>query len=241
MKLRMESILPLLIGIPLFVSACTVSESYTVRSYQLDEGQRVKRLVQAAIVSDGAASVDPAVLSMFQGVAREFISHHHEYILLGAAVLSKGELADVRAKDGQAALPGATASYGGRAQPGAAIDRLCRADFDGKRPHGVLLSRFERLDLNAAADAVDLQVEARLIDCETGLLVWRALGANTYAAQDPDLEQTIRGYANRYGESTRPYVAGAFLLARKLFDSMPDPDLNEDDIIEKIEIDALVE
>ena len=80
-----------------------------------------------------------------------------------------------------------------------------------------------------------------MIDCATGLLVWRALGENSYASEDSDLEQTIRGYTNRYGESVRPYVAGAYLLVRKLYDSMPDPTLNEDDIVEKIEVDALAE
>ncbi|MEQ9363016.1 MAG: MXAN_6521/LA_1396 family lipoprotein [Leptospirales bacterium] len=241
------------------LTACTVSESYTVRSYRLDEGQRVKRIVQATAPSPALASPAPAAaLAMFQGVAREFISHHHEYILLGGEVLEADGFDDVKAdgfedekgtgfEDNKAragahgALPGATASYGARARPGRAGDRLCTADYDGKKPHGVLISQFQRLEVDAARNTVALRVEARLVDCETGLLVWRAVGENTYASNDADLEQTIRGYANRYGEETRPYVAGFFLLTRKLFDSMPNPNLSEDDIIEKIEIDALVE
>lgn len=222
-------------------SACTVSESYTVRYYPLDEGQRVKRIVQATLGSPEISQtptslLQAAVFAMFQGVVREFVSHHHEYILLGGEVLPADSFDDLPAED--RALPGRTASIGG-ANPGAAIQKICQSDYDGKRAHGVLLSQFQQLA--ATDDAVLMQVEARLIDCETGLLVWRALGANTYTSNDPDLEQTIRGYSNRYGEQVKPYVAGSFLLARKLFESMPDPTLTEDDIIEKIEIDALAD
>lgn len=220
------------------IASCTVSESYIVRSYEFDEGRRVKRIVQATLAAPAVSSApDAAVFEMFQGVAREFISHHHEYIVLGGEALPADAFADI--PDG---LPGATTIAERppkRAFPGAAVDRICQADYDGKATHGVLLSQFQRLDL--AGNSVQLQVESRLIDCETGLLVWRAVGANSYATEDGDLEQTIRGYANRYGEGTRPYVAGFFLLARKLFESMPDPTLSEDDIIEKIEIDSLVE
>ena len=64
------------------------------------------------------------------------------------------------------------------------------------------------------------------------------MAENDYDSADDDLTQTIDGYANRYGEDSRPYVAGFYQIARKLFDSLPDPLLNDDDILEKIETDS---
>lgn len=220
-----------LIGFGL-TNACMVSDTYTIRYYQLDEGQRVKRVVLAASFAPGVGeTIEPAVLEMYQGVVREFVSHHHEYILLDARILPRDVFA--------ANLPGATAIPRPPLALTPPIQGLCAADYDGRKTHSVLLNHFYKLERQGGSAA--LRVEARLIDCATGLLVWRALGENSYASEDSDLEQTIRGYTNRYGESVRPYVAGAYLLVRKLYDSMPDPTLNEDDIVEKIEVDALAE
>ena len=90
-----------LIGFGL-TNACMVSDTYTIRYYQLDEGQRVKRVVLAASFAPGVGeTIEPAVLEMYQGVVREFVSHHHEYILLDARILPRDVFA--------ANLPGATA------------------------------------------------------------------------------------------------------------------------------------
>jgi probable lipoprotein (TIGR04455 family) len=214
------------------VAACTVKEQYLVRYYRLDEGQRVKRIV-LAVPATGFPGLlhEDQVLAMYQGVVREFVSHHHEYIILGAEVLPAGAL-------GEGALPGSTSSQG-RPTLDPPVHRLCARDYDGRATHGVLLSRFERLEQRGSD--VALRFEARLIDCETGLLVWRALGQNSYASLDQDLEQTIRAYTNRYGEGVRPFVAGSFLAVRQVFASMPDPSLTDADIAEKIELDALAD
>lgn len=186
--------------------ACTVKHTYTKPGYAQDERDRLKRVVLAVAQQP---ETDKAVMNLYLGVVREFVSHHNEYIILDTKVVASAD----------------------------GFEALCKQKANGKLPHGIVASTFE--NLRPAGDDVEMRIHARLNDCENGALVWEAVAENDYDSQDDDLEKTIANYANRYGAETRPYVAGFYLIVRKLFDSLPQPQLNDDDIEEKIEMDAI--
>lgn len=64
------------------MSMCTVKYTYLKPAYEANERLRLKRVV---IVAEGAANADQEKKNaLFFAVSREFISHHHEYIVLRA-------------------------------------------------------------------------------------------------------------------------------------------------------------
>jgi probable lipoprotein (TIGR04455 family) len=100
---------------------------------------------------------------------------------------------------------------------------------------GVLVVR--ALHVTARADAaVDLDLSAELMRCQDGALAWRVEGSGVRAAQDTALKQLTESYAEALGEPSRPYVAPAFGLLQALFSGLPDVQLTDDEVGEKIEL-----
>ncbi len=167
------------------------------------------RLKRVVLAVSEPPTAGKDVMELYLGVVREFVSHHNEYIILDTKVI----------------------------QDPNGFEELCQRKANGKLPHGIVASTFENLRLGA--DELEVRIQAKLNDCENGTLVWEAVAENEYDVKDDDLEKTIANYANRYGAETRPYVAGFYSIVRKLFDSLPQPKLNDEDIDEKIEMDAI--
>lgn len=99
-----------------------------------------------------------------------------------------------------------------------------------------LLLKVERATLEGARFL--FSVKAGLHDCADDSKLWAAEYGSAYPRYDQDLAATIRGFQNRYGVQTGPFIPGVYLITRELFESLPDPELSGDDILEKIDIDA---
>lgn len=100
---------------------------------------------------------------------------------------------------------------------------------------GVLMLR--PLDVRRTSTDTTLNLSAALYDCRTGALVWEVRGDTTHEAGDADLAQTVSTYRQSLGEDATPYIATAFVLLQDLLDAAPNPDLSDDDIMEKIELE----
>lgn len=85
---------------------------------------------------------------------------------------------------------------------------------------------------------VTLALTAELYDCRDGAMVWRAAGERRGKSADADLASLTDVYRRELGAAAETYAAPAFALVQQLIESLPDPILNDDDVLEKIEIGA---
>lgn len=85
---------------------------------------------------------------------------------------------------------------------------------------------------------VEVSVQARLFRCPDRETVWTAEGAGSFSSDDKLFTDTRAFYVERFGDEVGPYVAPVFRLLRGVLDTLPYPELtNDDDIMEKIELD----
>ena len=102
---------------------------------------------------------------------------------------------------------------------------------------GVLLLRALEHGVRDAEASLNVAVE--LYRCSDGALVWRAEGSRRSASQDDSLTDLVATYGRELGTQARLYAAPAFLLLMQLLDSLPNPSLNDAEILEKIELGDL--
>ncbi len=88
-----------------------------------------------------------------------------------------------------------------------------------------------------AGDEVGISVEAKLVRCRDGEEVWAAGGSGAWPREDPQISQVIAQYESEIGEDVVPYVPATFHLLRALLDTLPYPELVDDDLVmEKIDL-----
>ena len=92
------------------------------------------------------------------------------------------------------------------------------------------------LDVKSNNDDLGLHVVAELHSCKTGALVWRAEGLDDADPGDEDLTQLTQSYVSQLGADAARYAVAVFLVLRDMLETLPDPTLTDDDILEKIEL-----
>ena len=92
-----------------------------------------------------------------------------------------------------------------------------------------------RPGLQLEGRGAEAQVQGRLLRCVDQQEVWAADAAGSWVSAEPKLEQTIAQYVDEYGPSVQPYVAPSYYVLQAALDSLPEPELTEDDQSEKIE------
>jgi probable lipoprotein (TIGR04455 family) len=83
---------------------------------------------------------------------------------------------------------------------------------------------------------VEAAVKARLVRCADGQDEWRAEAAGSWGSQDALYRERITEYVGTLGEEVRPYVVPTYKLLKSTLDTLPNPQLTEADIEEKIEL-----
>ena len=101
---------------------------------------------------------------------------------------------------------------------------------------GVLILRLRVVSRDD--EEVDLGLTARLVRARDGVEVWRADASDDFESADEDLEKLTATYRGRYGDTADAFVAPLFLLFRDAFESLPSPMLDEEDVLEKIELEG---
>lgn len=110
------------------------------------------------------------------------------------------------------------------------------AELCHERVEGVLLLR-PLAGPEAQGDAVALQLGAELYACADGDLLWRAAAGGHSRAADPDLAQLTASYQQSSGAAAQRLAAPAFVLLQPLVRALPDPELDDADVQEKIELE----
>jgi len=91
--------------------------------------------------------------------------------------------------------------------------------------------------LERTGEDVDASVRARLTRCRDGQEVWSASGEGSWSSEDEHVAELTDNYVGELGEVVRPFVAPCFHLLRAVLDTLPRPELPDDDaVMEKIEL-----
>ncbi len=114
------------------------------------------------------------------------------------------------------------------------------ADACKKNPdlNGIIFTEFRELQPNEKKTRVRINSVSSLWSCDKKDKVWEAAGSGTWSSRDSGYTQVISSYTNRIGESAVIYAVPFFKYIKKMYKSLPDPLLTDDDIMEKVMNDA---
>jgi probable lipoprotein (TIGR04455 family) len=104
-----------------------------------------------------------------------------------------------------------------------------------KTRDGVLKMSVDRA--SALGERVDLEITAELRRCSDQSVVWSATARTSGKSRNRSLKNLIQNYVEQHGRQAEVYAAPAFNVIEDLVEAMPNPDLTEDELMEKIEIE----
>ena len=108
------------------------------------------------------------------------------------------------------------------------LKALCTEGFEG-----VLLLAPE---VKRTSDGADVAVRSRLMRCMDGQDVWSAEAAGSWGSQDDKFRERVEHYVKQFGPEVEPYVVPTYKLLKATLDTLPNPELNDTDKDEKIEL-----
>ncbi|ADO75061.1 MXAN_6521/LA_1396 family lipoprotein [Stigmatella aurantiaca] len=85
-------------------------------------------------------------------------------------------------------------------------------------------------------NGAEAAVQARLVRCGDGEDVWSAEAGGSWESQDPKFRERTEQYISQFGPSVEPYVVPSYKLLMATLNTLPNPQLTEQDIDEKIEL-----
>jgi probable lipoprotein (TIGR04455 family) len=112
---------------------------------------------------------------------------------------------------------------------GTALSGLC---VDGIE--GVLWLSPEQVKLTG--QGVEAGVKSQLLRCSDGEEIWAAEAAGSWSSEDDRYRELTAQYTSELGPEVGPYVAPSFRLLSATLDTLPNPQLTDEDIEEKIEL-----
>lgn len=91
-------------------------------------------------------------------------------------------------------------------------------------------------DVKRTGNGVEAAVKAQLLRCRDGQEVWGAEAAGSWPSEDDRYKELTVQYTSELGPEVSPYVAPTFRLLSATLDTLPRPQLNDEDVTEKIEL-----
>jgi len=113
------------------------------------------------------------------------------------------------------------------------IKKLCKLN---KKADGILISQFEKID--DSKNSIEMRLKSSLYNCPNQKLIWQTIAENSYAKKEDDLKVLTSSYVGKLGTKVENHVAPFYQITRKLFDTLPNPKLTEDEEEEKLELDS---
>jgi probable lipoprotein (TIGR04455 family) len=104
-----------------------------------------------------------------------------------------------------------------------------------KTRDGVLKMSLGRAD--AVGEHIDLEITGELRRCSDKSVVWSATARASGKSRNRSLKNLVRNYVEEYGNEAEVYAAPAFNILEDIVEAMPNPELTEDELIEKIDLD----
>jgi probable lipoprotein (TIGR04455 family) len=90
--------------------------------------------------------------------------------------------------------------------------------------------------VKATKGGADVAVRARLMRCVDGEDIWSAEAAGSWDSSDDKFRERTAQYAQEFGPEVEPYIVPSYKLLQATLDTLPKPQLNDQDIDEKIEL-----
>ena len=104
-----------------------------------------------------------------------------------------------------------------------------------KTRDGVLKMWVGRAD--AVGEHIDLEITGELRRCSDHSAVWSATGRASSKWRNRSLQNLVQSYVEEYGHQAEVYAAPAFNIIEDLVETMPNPELTEDELMEKIDLE----
>jgi probable lipoprotein (TIGR04455 family) len=104
-----------------------------------------------------------------------------------------------------------------------------------KTRDGVMRMRVDKAEV--AGERVELEMTGELRRCSDHSLVWSASARSSGKSRNPSLENLVRSYIEEHGEQAVVFAAPAFNVIEDIVETMPNPVLTEEELIEKVELE----
>jgi probable lipoprotein (TIGR04455 family) len=103
-----------------------------------------------------------------------------------------------------------------------------------KTRDGVLEMWVDRAD--AMGDHIDLEITGELRRCSDNTVVWSAAARSSGKSRNRSLKNLVQNYVEEHGKQAEVYAAPAFNVIVDIIEAMPNPELTEDELMEKIDL-----
>jgi probable lipoprotein (TIGR04455 family) len=100
---------------------------------------------------------------------------------------------------------------------------------------GVLKMSVGRAD--AVGEYIDLEITGELRRSSDKSVVWSATARASGKSRNRSLKNLVRNYVEEHGNLAEVYAAPAFKVIEDIVEAMPNPDLTEDELMEKIDLE----
>lgn len=90
-------------------------------------------------------------------------------------------------------------------------------------------------DVKRQGDGVEAAAQGRLLSCADRQEVWTAEAAGSWPTSEDALAQTTQEYVSEFGAEVGPFVPASYRLLQAMLDTLPNPELTEEEQGEKIE------
>jgi len=107
-----------------------------------------------------------------------------------------------------------------------------------KTRDGVLKMSVDRAD--AVGNHVDLEITGELRRCSDKSVVWNATARASGKSRTRSLKNLVQNYVVKHGNLAEGYAAPAFNIIEDIVETMPNPELTEDELMEKIDLEISV-
>ncbi len=104
-----------------------------------------------------------------------------------------------------------------------------------KTRDGVLKMRVDRAE--AVGEHIDLEITGELRRCSDDSVVWSATASASGKSQNRSLKNLVQNYVQEHGHQAEVYAAPAFKIIIDIIETMPNPELTEDELMEKIDLE----
>jgi probable lipoprotein (TIGR04455 family) len=104
-----------------------------------------------------------------------------------------------------------------------------------KTRDGVLKMWVGRAD--AVGGHIDLEITGELRRCSDNSAVWSATARASGKSRNRSLKNLVQNYVEEYGNQAEVYAAPAFNIIEDIVEAMPNPELTEDELMEKIDLE----
>jgi probable lipoprotein (TIGR04455 family) len=91
--------------------------------------------------------------------------------------------------------------------------------------------------VDVAGGHIDLEITGELRRCSDNATVWSATARASGKSRNRSLKNLVQNYVEEYGKEAEVYAAPAFNILEDIVEAMPNPELTEDELMEKIDLE----